>query len=105
MKLSERIIVPSQNFEGSVKEASLGLLQQSKQWNEWVMHAPEHALLHEFIYQNTKREQFKQPVFQMLLHVFNHGTYHRGQIVTMLRELEVNKIPQTDFIVWSRQKG
>lgn len=105
MKLSERIIVPSQNFEGSVKEVSLGLLQQSKQWNEWVMHAPEHALLHEFIYQNTKREQFKQPVFQMLLHVFNHGTYHRGQIVTMLRELEVNKIPQTDFIVWSRQKG
>ncbi|MBD0288544.1 MAG: DNA polymerase, partial [Flavisolibacter sp.] len=42
--------------------------------------------------------------YQMLLHLFNHGTYHRGQLVNMLRQLEVSPIPQTDFIVWSRRK-
>jgi uncharacterized damage-inducible protein DinB len=41
----------------------------------------------------------------MLLHLFNHGTYHRGQLVTMLRELGIEKIPPTDFIVWSRRKN
>ncbi|MGZ3851281.1 MAG: DinB family protein [Flavisolibacter sp.] len=40
----------------------------------------------------------------MLLHAFNHGTYHRGQLVNMLRQLGVDKIPGTDFIAWSRRK-
>ncbi|MGZ3844574.1 MAG: DinB family protein, partial [Flavisolibacter sp.] len=59
---------------------------------------------HVFQYQNTKKEQFKQPIYQMLLHAFNHGTYHRGQLVNMLRQLGVDKIPGTDFIAWSRRK-
>ena len=29
-----------------------------------------------------------QPLWQMLQHVVNHGTYHRGQVTTMLRQLE-----------------
>jgi uncharacterized damage-inducible protein DinB len=28
-----------------------------------------------------RKSVFKQPIFQMILHVFNHGTYHRGQLV------------------------
>jgi uncharacterized damage-inducible protein DinB len=104
MKLSERIIRPSENFSGKMKDAAESLLQQNKAWNEWVINAQEHMLQHVFIYQNTKKEQFKQPVYQMLLHLFNHGTYHRGQLVTMLRQLGVDKISPTDFIVWSRRK-
>lgn len=104
MKLSERIVAPSESFHGNMKEASESLLQQNRQWNDWVIQAQEHMLQHQFIYQNSKREQFKQPVYQMLLHLFHHGTYHRGQLVTMLRQLGVDKIPPTDFIVWSRKK-
>jgi uncharacterized damage-inducible protein DinB len=40
----------------------------------------------------------------MMLHVFNHGTYHRGQLVNMLRQLGIEKIPPTDFSVWSKKK-
>jgi uncharacterized damage-inducible protein DinB len=36
--------------------------------------------------------------------VFNHDTYHRGQLVSILRELGEVNIPQTDFIVWTRQR-
>ena len=104
MKLSERVVRPSENFSGNMKEAAESLLQKNRQWHEWVTSAQEHMLQHVFRYQNTKKEQFKQPVYQMLLHIFNHGTYHRGQLVTMLRQLGVEKIPQTDFIVWSRKK-
>jgi len=104
MKLLEQISIPGDGFHGTTGDAIKGLMQQSKQWHEWIMGAHEHMFDHEFIYQNSKKESFKQPIYQMLLHVFNHGTYHRGQLVTILRQLEVGSIPQTDFIVWSRKK-
>jgi uncharacterized damage-inducible protein DinB len=104
MKLQERITRPSENFSGDMKEASYTLLHQNRQWDEWINNASEHQLQHVFHYQNTKKEQFKQPVYQMLLHMLNHGTYHRGQLVNMLRQLGVEKVPATDFIVWSRRK-
>jgi uncharacterized damage-inducible protein DinB len=104
LKLQEGITRPSEHFSGDMKELTRQLLQQNRTWQEWVAGASEPQLLHQFKYQTTKRESFKQPVFQMLLHLFNHGTYHRGQIVTMLRQLGVDKIPSTDFIVWSRKK-
>lgn len=104
MKLLEQIVVPSQGFSGATADIVKGLLQQSKQWQEWVHNAQEHMFEHEFIYYNSRKEKFKQGVYQVLMHLFNHGTYHRGQLVTMMRELAVNNIPQTDFIVWSRKK-
>ncbi|MBL0200663.1 MAG: hypothetical protein IPP81_11100 [Chitinophagaceae bacterium] len=39
------------------------------------------------------------PVYQMLHHVFNHASYHRGQLVTMLNQLGADKIPGTDFLL------
>ncbi|MDQ3846474.1 MAG: DinB family protein [Bacteroidota bacterium] len=104
LKLQERIVPPSENFTGAMTEMVTGLLNQNRQWQEWINEAQERMLEHVFHYQNSKREQFKQPVYQMLLHLFNHGTYHRGQLVNMLRQLEVSPVPQTDFIVWSRRK-
>jgi uncharacterized damage-inducible protein DinB len=47
-------------------------------------------------------QAFYQPYDLLLLHIFNHNTYHNGQLVTMLRALGVDKIPSTDFIAWTR---
>lgn len=104
MKLQERIIIPSENFIGTMRDVVNGLNQQNQQWLDWVSNSTDNALDHVFQYQNSKKEQFKQPIYQMVLHVFNHGTYHRGQLINMLRQLGIEKLPQTDFIVWSRKK-
>jgi uncharacterized damage-inducible protein DinB len=40
----------------------------------------------------------------MLQHLVNHGTYHRGQIATMLRQLG-NKSQGTDLIAFYRQRA
>ena len=103
IKLQERIMAPSQNAGLSLTDVSGGLLSQSMQWEEWVRAATEMALQHVVLY-NLRKEQFKQPVFETVLHVFNHSTYHRGQLVTMLRQLGVTDIPQTDFVVYCRNK-
>lgn len=104
MKLLERITKPGEEFKGAMQDAVFGLLQSGKQWNDWIAAVQEHQLQHVFQYQNSKREQFKQPIYQMLIHVFNHGMYHRGQLVTMMRQLGIDKIPPTDFIIWTRKK-
>lgn len=104
MKLQERIIKPFDVFKGTLEELANEYLQQNRQWQEWVNNATDAALDHVFQYQTFQKEQFKQPIYQMLIHVFNHGTYHRGQLINMLRQLGITKLPDTDFIVWSRRK-
>jgi len=38
-------------------------------------------------YINLAGKPFAYPLWQQMLHVINHSTYHRGQIVTLLRQL------------------
>ena len=104
MKMNERITVPSENFTGNMKELTDILLNQSRQWEEWVSNASDLSIEHVFQYYNNKKEHFKMPIYQMLHHVFNHGTYHRGQLVTMLHQLGVGKLPSTDFSTWTLLK-
>ena len=43
--------------------------------------------------------------WQMLQHLVNHGTYHRGQITTMLRQLGAQAPKGTDMIFFFRERG
>ena len=99
MKLQERVNVPMETFKGSMKELSEELLQQNRQWQQWINSASDPMLDHVFQYFSLKKESFKQPIFQMLLHVFNHGTYHRGQLSHFLRDQGLTP-PSTDYILF-----
>lgn len=41
----------------------------------------------EISYKTLAGVPYRTPIWQMILHVVNHGTHHRGQITTMLRQL------------------
>ena len=43
--------------------------------------------------------------WEMILHVVNHGTYHRGQIATFLRQLGSAPAQSTDMIVFFRERA
>lgn len=58
---------------------------------------------HVFQYYDSEKVSRKQPVGMTLHHVFNHATYHRGQLITMLRQAGVTKIPYTDFMGFVRR--
>ncbi len=53
-------------------------------------------------YRDTKGNPYSTPVWQIVLHVVNHGTYHRGQVTTMLRQLG-HKAVSTDLIFYYRE--
>lgn len=44
-------------------------------------------------------------LWQMAQHVINHATYHRGQIVTMLRQLGATPPKPMDLIAFYRLRG
>jgi uncharacterized damage-inducible protein DinB len=45
------------------------------------------------------------PLWQMIAHVVNHASYHRGQVTTMLRQLGAAPAQSTDMIAYFREKG
>ena len=105
LKLQEHVEWPGKTFDGNFESLSKELLILSKQWNDWIQNTNDANLTHVFAYHNSKKKYFKQPVYEALLHLFNHQSYHRGQIITMLRQNGIDKIPATDFIVFSRSKS
>lgn len=104
LKLQDHVQMPEKDPDENMELVSTKLLTLSKHWSEWVTESNEKNLTHVFGYYNSKKEFFKQPVNEVLLHLFNHQTYHRGQIVTLLRQNGIEKIPATDFIVFTRNK-
>ena len=56
-------------------------------------------------YKDLRGNDQLDPVSQILLHVVNHGTYHRGQVTTMLRQMKVEPPPSTDLIVFHRERN
>ena len=105
MEGHQQMVIPSKQFNPNMKETVNGLLQQAGEWQRFVQHATEEQLQREFYYKNLKGEPFRSAVWQVVHHLFNHGTYHRGQLVTMMRELGATTVPATDFIHWYRTRG
>jgi uncharacterized damage-inducible protein DinB len=52
-------------------------------------------------YRNLAGVAASSAVWEMLRHVVNHATYHRGQVTTMLRQLGATP-PSTDLIAFYR---
>lgn len=53
-------------------------------------------------YNDLRGNTHQNPAWQMLMHCFNHGTYHRGQLVTMMRGLGMDEVPHSDLIIYFR---
>ncbi|GIV43728.1 MAG: hypothetical protein KatS3mg035_0851 [Bacteroidia bacterium] len=53
-------------------------------------------------YKNTKGEEFCNSIYEILTHLFNHSSYHRGQIVFCLKNY-TQDLPVTDIIFYLRK--
>jgi uncharacterized damage-inducible protein DinB len=55
-------------------------------------------------YRTLNFGQYKNPLWQSMQHMVNHGTYHRGQIATMLRQLNAKPL-SSDLIHFYRERS
>ena len=55
-------------------------------------------------YKNSAGVPFENTLGDILLQVFTHGGYHRGQIAMQLRQAGLEPV-NTDYITWVRMAG
>jgi uncharacterized damage-inducible protein DinB len=55
-------------------------------------------------YKNVAGEEFSNPLWQTLHQLSNHASYHRGQVVTLLRQLGAKAVA-TDLISFYREQA
>ena len=97
MELIEKTQKPVPQFQGTFEAACDEWLTVSRQLLEMVEQTNPVKLSHTVAYYNSQKQYGKLTVREILMHVFNHATYHRGQLVTLLRQVGVTKIPGTDY--------
>lgn len=88
------------NFTGT----NIELFKEWQKTSEQFKYFVENADLEKEIKFEQKGEHFSIPSREIMQTVFNHGSYHRGQVVMMMRQLGISKISQTDYIEWVREK-
>lgn len=102
LSLVEQAVWAEHTFNGSFKDAIDNWTAASKGLAAFVdKQFSDDSFQHVMQYYNLKKQSAKLPVHVSLMQVLNHATYHRGQLVTMLRQIGVKKIPQTDYFVYA----
>ncbi|MGQ0560863.1 MAG: DinB family protein [Gemmatimonadota bacterium] len=66
---------------------------------EFIAALTDDHLLARLSYENLYGERWEYTLGQMMHHVVNHSSYHRGQVVTLLRQMG-HSPPPTDFLVF-----
>ncbi len=79
---------------GAVREYWRGVERNVR---SFVGSVTESALLQRLTYTNLTGVQWTYPLWQTMFHLANHGTYHRGQVTTLLRQLGAKAVA-VDFL-------
>lgn len=95
---------PSKNFAGGKSEMLAGWVNTSTELLQFVKDKGEAFQQHTIVYKNMKGDSYENSVEEILYHLVNHGSYHRGQIITQLRESGVTQLVTTDLIAWFREQ-
>jgi uncharacterized damage-inducible protein DinB len=77
--------------------------ETEKHWLEYVSRLDQAELDEEVDYKTLSYGAARDPRWQIMQHVVNHSTYHRGQVITMLRQLGA-KGAGSDLILFYRER-
>lgn len=72
-----------------------------QQWADWAHSIDDSQAAANLVYKDLKGNPHETPLWQVVMHVVNHGTHHRGQVSGMLRAMN-HTPPQLDLIAFYR---
>lgn len=96
---------PSKGVKCTGAEAVSMLLDASSSLEKLAAGMDESKLVSKCRFLSLDGKEFEMNVYDILQHCFNHSTFHRGQLVTMLRFCGAGKLPSTDYITYIRKFG
>jgi uncharacterized damage-inducible protein DinB len=91
---------PGNNFSGSPAELLQNWISASKAFADYAETLSAEELQSIYFRQNGDTLGTGE---QLMLHVFNHATYHRGQLITMGRQVGLKNPPRADYIFYINQ--
>lgn len=94
---------PSKNFTGTSSEGMNLMVAGSRDYLNYVEALDEKDFSSVIHYTNIKGVAFQNSIEEILAHVMNHSTFHRGQLVTMLRGAGCTNLKSTDLIAFYRE--
>jgi uncharacterized damage-inducible protein DinB len=96
--------IPAATEYADVKVLRTRWAEVEKSFREYTEELTKAELDEELGYQTFNFGPGKNPRWQMIQHLVNHGSYHRGQVVTMLRQLGAKAVG-TDLITFYRERN
>ncbi len=94
---------PSRRYTGTFDEAVSALKKCDQELMDYAETIYEDRLTTLLTYKTVKGDEFQNLIADVLMHVVNHGTYHRGQIITMLRQSSHTTLFSTDYVSYCRE--
>lgn len=85
-----------------LERAASECLALDRAWRDAVLALDEPGLRRVVAYRTTEGHDAASTVADILAHVVNHSTYHRGQVARLVAECG-GEVAVTDFIVFARQ--
>ncbi|MFC0183767.1 DinB family protein [Pseudarcicella hirudinis] len=79
------------------------LTKVTQNWKQLIAQMDENEFHKQISYKTSLNETYTSSVAEIITHLINHSTYHRGQIVSELKG-KIEKMPVTDYIAFMREK-
>ncbi len=90
------------DFTGTQEELKKVMLENDRNWLDFIESKDENYLYATFDYKAIDGTAYASSRVEAIHHCMNHSTFHRGQLVTLLRQVGITKLPSTDYITFSR---
>lgn len=78
-------------------------IQGITEWETFLASLDEKDFYEKISYQNSEGKTFENNLIEMMTHLVNHSSYHRGQIITHFQNQNIKGLPITDYIVFLRE--
>jgi uncharacterized damage-inducible protein DinB len=89
-------------YKGSKDEHIALWKKNSTSIKDFVESFDENNLQINLDFKRLNGDPYSMPYYELLAHVFNHSSYHRGQLVTMLRQVGFTDVTATDMLLFFR---
>jgi uncharacterized damage-inducible protein DinB len=92
----------SAGFKGTKNELIAIWEKASAGLKNFVETLPEEDYLHQVTFRYPSGREGQMEFWQTFSHAINHATYHRGQLVTLLRQAGFSSFTSTDLATYYR---
>ena len=97
--------LPSTKLEEPLEASFKNLIAESEGWVSFLEKQPASFFTQIRKYYTLSGEEKENSVHHIIHHCMNHSTYHRGQLVTLAKQLGATEMLSTDFMFYLNEKN